>query len=265
MKIAWCLHPAVLALVSVASLACLPGCSDKSAGDSAASPGKSGAPAATAAPSAAADVSCDAVIAKFESLGKVDADGTKLLTAMCAGQSQTVRSCIVAAKTMKDVDACDPHPFKGAVGAQTGPEVTVADLVDLDLGAADPAWKGWAAKGPKDAKIMADGVHGARIAANGLNAYDIAFAQGKAKLADKKKGIETGRKIMGPDVKITYTADTADNLEWATEVSGTKVWHFARNVKASGKDVTCSAGTMGVMTETMLAVLKAGCDSLHKK
>ena len=221
MKMIWCSRHAVIALASAVSLASLAACTGKSGGDSSGAPSSSAGPAATAAPSAA-NVSCDAVIAKFQSLGKLDADGTKLLTAMCAGQSQTVRTCIVGAKTMKDVDACDPHPFKGAAAAQTGPEVKVGDLVDLDLGAADPAWKGWVAKGPKDAKIMADGLHGARIAANGMNAYDIAFASGKTKMADKKKGIETGRKIMGPDVKITYTTDTADSLEWATEVSGSR-------------------------------------------
>jgi hypothetical protein len=247
---------AVLALLSLAA------CKDKSGDTPAPSSSPSAAPAATAA--AAAQVTCDAVVAHVASLdAKIDADGKKLFQALCEAKDQKIRGCMLAAATMKDLDACDPHPFKDAL--KGAPEPTAADLVETDLSTADPAWKGWVAKGPKDAKVMADGLHGARIAANGLNAFDVSFAPRKTKLADVKKGVETGQKIMGGTAKTTYTTDTADKLEYTTEISGSKIWRFTWNVKASGKDVTCSTGTMGASTETLLAVLKASCESLRKK
>jgi hypothetical protein len=245
---------AVLALLSLAA------CKDKKSADEPAA--ASAAPSASAAP---AEISCDAVVAKFESMDKIDADGKKMLGAMCADESQTVRACFLAAKTKKDLDACDPHPFKKAMDAAAGPEVTAADLVEHDLSTADPAWKGWIAKGPKDAKVMADGVHGARIAANGINAFDITFGHKKTKLADTKKGIEAGAKIMGGSAKTSFVTDTKEKLEWVTEVGTSKSWHFSWNVKVSGKDVTCSSMPMGASTESLLAVLKASCESLHKK
>jgi hypothetical protein len=252
---------AVLALLSLAA------CKDKSGGDATAASGAPSASAATAAGTgtAAAQVTCDAVVAHVASLdAKIDADGKKLFGALCEAKDQKIRGCMLAAKSMKDLDACDPHPFKDAL-KPSGPELTVADLVDTDLSSADPAWKGWAAKGPKEAKVMPDGVHGARIAATRVDAFDINFAQRKTKLADVKKGVETGNKIMGGTVKTTYTTDTADKLEYTSEISGSKIWRFTWNMKVSGKDVTCATGTMGASSETLLAVLKASCESLHKK
>lgn len=249
-----------LSRLAVISLVCVAACKDKPGGDA---PAASGAPSAASA-TAAAQVSCDAVVASIEKLdAKIDADGKKLFLALCEGKPQSVRACMLAAKSMKDLDACDPHPLKDAV--KPAAEPTAADLVDLDLSGADPSWRGWLAKGPKDAKVMADGFKGARIASNGLNAFDLSFAPRKTKLADTKKGIEAGQKIMGGTAKTTYTTDSADKLEWVTEVGLTKVWHFSWNMKVSGKDVTCSAGPMGAASESMLALLKSSCESLHRK
>src|SRR5262249_29167193 len=155
---------AVLALLLAA-------CKDKAGGDA---PAASGSPsaAATGAATAAAQVTCDAVVAHVATLdAKIDADGKKLFAALCEAKDQTIRDCMLAAKTMKDLDACDPHPFKDAL--KSAPEPTAADMIEIDLSSADPAFKGWSAKGPKDAKVLADGLHGARIAANGLQAFDI--------------------------------------------------------------------------------------------
>ncbi len=252
-----------LAVVLVVSLA---GCKDKGGGDAPAASGSPSATPAATATAAAAQVTCDAVVAHVASLdAKIDADGKKLFGALCEAKDQKIRSCMLAAASMKDLDACDPHPFKDAMKGSAGPEPTAADLIDFDLSTADPAWKGWTAKGPKDAKVMADGLHGARIAANGMNAFDISFAPRKTKLADTKKGIEAGQKMVGATMKTAYLTDTADKLEWTTEVAGAKIWHFSYNMKASGKDVTCTAGMMGAATETMFALLKSSCDSLHKK
>jgi hypothetical protein len=246
-----------LALLSLAA------CKDKSGGDAPAASGSAAAPASATSVAVAA-VSCDAVIANVATMTKVDDAGKKLFAAICEGEPQPVRACMVAAKTMKDFDACDPHPLKGAMKS-SAPELTAADLVDTDLSAADPAWKGWAAKGPKDGTVMADGVHGARIAAKRVDAFDVSFAPRKTKLADKKKGVQTGAKIMGDDVKITFVTDTADKLEWTTEVAGSKSWRFAMNLKVSGKDVTCTSGTMGAGTESLNALIESSCQSLHKK
>ena len=249
--------------LAVISLLALAACKDKDkpAGDTAAA-SVSGAASASAAP--AASVSCDAVLANIAAMdSKIDADGKKLFQALCESKSQPIRACMLAAKTMKDLDACDPHPFKDAM--KPAAEPTAADLVDMDLSTADPAWRGWVAKGPKDAKVMPDMLKGARIAANGLGAYDITFVPRKTKLADTKKGIEAGQKIMGSSTKTTYVTDTAEKLEWITEVGLTKVWHFTWNMKVSGKDVTCSVGTMGAASESMVALLKTGCESLRRK
>jgi hypothetical protein len=249
------------------ALLSLPACNDKSGGDAATSSAAPGA-AASAAPTAVtvAVVSCDAVIAHVATLdAKMDDTGKKLFGALCEGEPQSVRACMVSAATMKDLDACDPHPFKGAAKAGAGPELTAPDLVDVDLSSADPAWKGWAAKGPKDATVMADGVHGARIAAKRVDAFDISFAPRKTKMADTKKGVQTGAKIMGDGVKITFVTDSADKLAWTTEVSGSKVWRLSMNMKVSGKDVTCTSGTMGAGTESLNALFETACLSLHKK
>jgi hypothetical protein len=139
-----------------------------------------------------------------------------------------------------------------------------AAMVEIDLSTADPAWKGWVVQGPKDAKVLADGVHGARVAANGMDAFDLAFGQGKALVKDIKGG--NAAAVKSGNVKITYTTDTADKLEWTTEVGTTKAYNFVWGVKASGKDVTCSTNAaMGVSSEALLAQLKTACGTLQKK
>src|SRR5579871_1631945 len=125
---------AALALLSLAA------CKDKSGGDT---PAGSGSPSATAAgtaagaASAAANVTCDAVVAHVATLdAKIDADGKKLFAALCEAKDQKIRGCMLAAASMKDLDACDPHPFKDAM--KSAPEPTAADLVEMDLSTADP-------------------------------------------------------------------------------------------------------------------------------
>jgi hypothetical protein len=70
---------------------------------------------------------------------------------------------------------------------------------------------------------------------------------------------------MGPDVKIAFVTDTADELVWTTEVSGSKIWRATWNIKASGKPANCSTGTIGAASEAQLALFKTSCESLHKK
>ncbi len=139
-----------------------------------------------------------------------------------------------------------------------------AAMVEMDLSSADPVWKGWVASGPAGAKVMADGVKGARIAANGMDAFDVAFGSASASLKDVKSG--NAAAVKSGNLKITYLVDTADKLEWVTEVGTSKAWNFVSNYTASGKKVSCQTNTaMGASSEAMFNQLKAACATLRKK
>jgi hypothetical protein len=146
------------------------------------------------------------------------------------------------------------------------PAAAVGEMVEIDLSSADPVWKGWVAKGPKDAKVLADGVHGARIAANGMNAFDVAFAPAKTSLKDVKSGAEAAMKGSGGKLTVTFTVDTADKLEWKSDGYGTTTYNFVWNYKASGKDVSClTNAAMGANSEAQLKQFKDACGTLTKK
>lgn len=58
------------------------------------------------------DVTCADVVAHVATLdAKIDADGKKLFEAICNDEPQDVRKCMLGAKSMKDLDTCDPHPL----------------------------------------------------------------------------------------------------------------------------------------------------------
>jgi hypothetical protein len=155
-------------------------------------------------------------------------------------------------------------PMTSAASATPSANAPAAAMVEVDLSTADPAWKGWVMMGPKEAKVLADGVHGARVAANGMDAFDVAFGTGKPMLKTTKSGVEAGAKASS--AKVTFTTDTADKLEWTTEVGSTKSYNFIWAIKASGKDMTCNTNAgMGVSSESMLAEIKAACGTLQKK
>jgi hypothetical protein len=174
-------------------------------------------------------------------------------------------SAPAAAGSAASVPSAPASIAPAAPPAAPAPAATAA-MVEIDLGSADPAWKDWVVTGPKDAKVLADGVHGARVAANGMDAFDVAFGQGKPSLKDTKAGLQAGAKAGS--MKLTFTTDTADKLEWTTEVgaTATKTFNFVIGYKASGKDVFCQTNSgMGVSSEAMLAQLKTACGTLHKK
>ena len=236
-------------------------------GAATASSGTSTTSANASAAAKTAATSCDDVLANLTKLAgdKPDPDGVTLIKAMCNEATPAVRACMAAAKTEKEFDACDPHPLKNAMDKDkaAATPLSSADFVELDLSTADPAWKGWTAKGPKDAKVMADGVKGARIAANGMDAFDITFSSTKEKLVDMKKGAETGAKAGGG--KVDFTTDSADKLVWSIENGGSKRYFFAKNMKVGGKDVGCATGAMGVAKEDDLKAYEDSCASLAKK
>jgi hypothetical protein len=163
--------------------------------------------------------------------------------------------------------AATPSPAKAAVA-----------LADFDLSTADAKWKGWTAKGPADAKVMADGVQGARIAAKGPsildqkkggdNGFDVAFAWGKDDLKALKKNLQKGadNPVGNVKMKLTFTRDEADMLEWTTEVGDSKTYSFEMHMKIGKADVTCKNNYMvgSGNPEEHQRVMDA-CKTLNKK
>lgn len=146
------------------------------------------------------------------------------------------------------------------------PAKPAVEMVEHDLSSADPEWAGWVAQGPKGAKIMPDGVQGARIAAGRDSDFDLAFAPKKTEFADLKKGLQTGADSSGGKMKLTFTTDTAEALEWTSEGYGRTTYNFIQNMTADGRAVTCKNNYMvGIESTESLAAHKAACATLKKK
>ncbi len=158
------------------------------------------------------------------------------------------------------------------------PAPKAAEMAEFDLSTADPKWKGWVAKGPADAKVLADGVNGARIAAKGPSildqkkggdqGFDMAFAWGKDDLKTLKKNLQTGadNPIGGMKVKLTWTKDEADLLEWTTEVGEMKSYNFVQHMKVEKTDITCKNNyMMGSGNEAEHKRVMDACKTLAKK
>jgi hypothetical protein len=155
-------------------------------------------------------------------------------------------------------------------------------MVDHDLEAGDPKWKGWTAKGPKDAKVLADGVNGARIAGKAAKSmiqrgpgddtgYDIHFAWGKDDLKATKKAI-TAEKIPVEGVKVvtTITKEEPGLLEWTDEITTktetSKTYNFVMHLNVEKTDVSCGNNFMiGAGNEAQHKAHMEGCKSLAKK
>ncbi len=146
--------------------------------------------------------------------------------------------------------------------AQTSTAKVPATTTEYDLSSADPAWRGWVASGPAGAKVMAEGSHGARLATDGLEAFDVTFGDPRS-VKDAKAGIEASKAL--PDTKITYLSEADDNLEWRVDAFGSKSFKFVKNVTVGGKKVSCANDLMGASNEQAFAEQKATCASLHKK
>ena len=162
------------------------------------------------------------------------------------------------------------------------PAAAAVEMVAHDLEAGDPKWKGWTANGPKDAKVLGDGVNGARIAGKAAKSmleqqpgddtgYDIHFAWGKDDLKQLKKSI-TAEKMAVPDVKVvtTVTKDEAGFLEWTDETttkSGTsKSYNFVMHLNVEKTDVSCGNNFMiGAGNEAQHKAHMEGCKTLAKK
>jgi len=195
-----------------------------------------------------------------------------------AGSSSAAASSKPAGSTKASGASSGTAPAKPEEKKADAP----AEMVDHDLEAGDPKWKGWTAKGPKDAKVLADGVNGARIAGKASKSmlerkagddtgYDIHFAWGKEDLKATKKAV-TAEKIPVEGIKIvtTVTKDEPGLLEWVDEVTtkeGTsKQYSFVIHVNVEKTDVSCGNNFMiGAGNEAQHKVHMEGCKTLAKK
>jgi hypothetical protein len=129
-----------------------------------------------------------------------------------------------------------------------------------------------------DAKVLADGVNGARIAAKGPSildqkkggdqGFDVAFGWGKEDLKSLKKNLQTGadHPIGDMKVKLTWTKDEADLLEWTTEVGEMKSYNFVMHMKVEKTDITCKNNyMMGSGNEAEHKRVMDACATLAKK
>lgn len=156
-----------------------------------------------------------------------------------------------------------------------------AEMVEFDLSTADAKWKGWVAKGPSVAKVLADGVAGARVAGGGKSmleqkpgddtGYDIHWSWGKEDLKQLKAAMLAPKmKVDGVESKTTITKDEPGFLEWTDEIttkSGTtKTWSFVMHMNVEKTDVSCGNNFMiGAGNEAQHKAHMEGCKTLAKK
>lgn len=167
--------------------------------------------------------------------------------------------------------ASDAKPAAGnakpTTAAKKEPEaLPPLELVDHDLSSADPEWAGWTAQGPKDGKVMADGVKGARIASNGRDGFDLNFKPKHVDLAELKSNLEKGAAASEGKMKLTFDTQTADALEWTQEGYGSTSHSFVHLMKVAGRDVSCGNNYMvGIRDAARLQGHKDACKTLAKK
>lgn len=138
-------------------------------------------------------------------------------------------------------------------------------MVAFDLGTADPEWEGWSANGPESAKVLKDGVKGARIAANRRHGFDLQFAPKKKDLAQYKTSVMKGVEASEGKSKVTWIVDKPDHLEWTREGYGSTTFNFMMHMTVEGRDITCQNNVMmGIEGEDRLKLHKDACKTLKK-
>ena len=259
------MHYTAPTLLLTLLLACGRQDAELAARDAAAPPLPSSAAATPAAvPSAAAPTAeCNEIFAKLESLGIVMVGMVKDgFLARCAQEPAAMRACWKAAATKDAADACDqlsteiPKP-------PPQPSPAAVPLVDHDLSAGGPTWKGWSAKGPKDAKVVASGDE-VGLTTEGPGLFGVWFRQRGGSLEAGKMGVESSKHSLG--VKNTITVDQADKLEWVLESIGRKSYFFMWVRKVGKTDVTCTGDSIvGSSSPAQFAQVKESCSSLRKQ
>jgi hypothetical protein len=165
-----------------------------------------------------------------------------------------------------DKGATAEAPVKDAPPAPKAPEAfKKPEMEEKSLESAGEAFAGWFAQGPKTASVMQD-LGGVRIASKNMrepDAFDLAWSFRKPDFAQMKDSLTKGAE-MGK-ATLTFTADTADGLEWTMESHGQKSHHFSIVFQVSEKDVNCYTMPMGAKSPEQVAFLKETCKSLVKK
>jgi hypothetical protein len=209
-----------------------------------------------------------------------------VLVSLCVACGDGAGGAASGSAAASSKPAASAKPSSSTSPATAKPEEKKADapveMVDHDLEAGDPKWKGWTAKGPKDAKVLADGVNGARIAGKAAKSmiqrgpgddtgYDIHFAWGKDDLKATKKAI-TAEKIPVEGVKVvtTITKEEPGLLEWTDEITTktetSKTYNFVMHLIVEKSDVSCGNNFMiGAGNEAQHKAHMEGCKSLAKK
>ncbi len=190
---------------------------------------------------------------------------TPLLASLLFALACDAASSSTAASGETKTASAAPAAAKPAP-TESKPAPAAVEIVDYDLTSADPEWAGWTAKAPKGAQIMADGVKGARIAGNGRDGFDLNFDPKHKDLKELKKNLETGAAASKGEMKITFTKDTADALEWTSVGYGATTYSFVHLMKVGGRDVSCGNNFMvGIRDEALLKQHVDACKSLAKK
>lgn len=196
-----------------------------------------------------------------------------------SGSSPSPQASGKPADSAKPGDSAKPATTAAAKAPDTTmPSAKPAEMVEFDLSSADPKWKGWVAKGPADAKVMADGVAGARIAGKGPNildqkkggdnGFDVAFAWGKDDLKSLRTNLQKGadNPIGDMKVKLTFTKEEPGMLEWTSEVGDSKTYNFVMHMNVEKTDITCKNNYMvGAGNEDEHKRHMEACKTLAKK
>ena len=163
--------------------------------------------------------------------------------------------------------------------AAAKPKAKPAKMVEHDLSSAHEVWKGWVAQGPEGAKVLANGIKGARIAgggkglvftkAGGDRGFDVNWQPGKMDLKNVKENLEKAKKFA-PDLKLEhkFLKDEADALVWTstTGKTGTTVYNFIVHMQIDGADYTCkNNAAKGAGNEAEHKRMMAACNTLKKK
>ncbi len=166
----------------------------------------------------------------------------------------------VEAKAKEAIAAEAKKPAGAGATAEAPPK-----MVDFDLSAADPEWAGWTAQGPEGAKVMKDGVKGARIAANGRHGFDLQFAPKKKDLAQYKASILKGVEASEGKSKVEWLVDEPGHLEWTREGYGSTSYNFMIHMSVDGREITCQNNVMmGIEGKERLEMHKDACKTLKK-
>lgn len=160
-----------------------------------------------------------------------------------------------------------PEPTGAAPPAAAAPEPApepAIEMADYDLSSADARWQGWIATAPAGARVMQDGVNGARIAAGGRDGFDLAFKPAHRDLAQLRRNLETGAQASNGEVTLAFTEATDDRLVWTSTGYGSTTYGFTINYSVGDREVSCSNNIMmGLRDEAALAQHQAACQTLR--